>query len=49
MPEMHLKQSGFTHSTSGFFTENKENRIKTFKEKGDFRYINRNKLNKACF
>ena len=28
MPEMHLKQPGFTYSASGSFTKNKE-RIKT--------------------
>ena len=31
MPEMHLKQSGFTYSTCGPFTKNKE-RIQKFKE-----------------
>ena len=34
MPEMHLKQSGFTYSACGLFTKNKE-RIKKFKETGD--------------
>ena len=31
MPEMHLRQPGFTYSACGPFTKNKE-RIKTFKE-----------------
>ena len=31
MPEMHLKQSGFTYSACGPFTKNKE-RIQKFKE-----------------
>ena len=31
MPEMHLRQSGFTYSTCGSFTKNKE-RINQIKE-----------------
>ena len=37
MPEMHLKQPGFTYSACGPFTKNKERIIKTFKETGDSR------------
>ena len=48
MPEMHLKQPGFTYSGSGSFTKSKE-RIQKFKETGDTKYIYRNKLDKACF
>ena len=48
MPEMHLKQPGFTYSACGPFTKNKE-RIQKFKETGDSRYIYRNELDKACF
>ena len=48
MPEMHLRQPGFTYSACGPFTENKE-RIQKFKERGDSRYIYQNKLDKACF
>ena len=48
MPEMHLKQSGFTYSASGPCTKNKE-RIQKFKETGDARYIYQNELDKACF
>ena len=48
MPEMHLKQPGFTYSASGPFTKNKE-RIKTFDETGDSNYIYKNELDKACF
>ena len=48
MPEMHLKQPGFTYSACGSFTKNKE-RIKKFKETGDTKYIYRNKLDKAYF
>ena len=48
MPEMHLKQPGFTYSACGPFTKNKEI-IQKFKETGDTKYIYRNELNKACF
>ena len=41
MPEMHLKQPGFTHSACGLFTKNKE-RIQKFEETGDMRYIYKN-------
>ena len=48
MPEMHLKQPGFTYSACRPFTKNKE-RIQKFKETGDTSYIYRNELDKACF
>ena len=48
MLEMHLKQPGFAYSACGTFTKNKE-RIQTFKEAGNSRYIYRNELDKACF
>ena len=48
MPEMHLKQPGFTNSACGPFTKNKE-RNQKFKETGDTKYICRNELDKACF
>ena len=48
MPEMHLKQPGFTYSACGTFTKNKE-RVQNFKETGDTSYIYKNELNKACF
>ena len=48
MPEMHLKQPGFTYSACGPFTKNKE-RIQKFKETGDTNYIYKNELDKACF
>ena len=38
MPEMHLKQPGFTYSACGPFTENKE-RIKILKKTRDSRSI----------
>ena len=48
MPEMHLKEPGFTYSTCGPFTKNKE-MIQKFKETRDSRYIYKNELDKACF
>ena len=48
MPEMHLKQPGFTYSTCGPFTKNKE-RIQKFKETRDTSYIYKNKLDKVAF
>ena len=48
MPEMHLKQPGFTYSACGPFTKNKE-RIQKFKETGDTSYIYKNELDKPCF
>ena len=48
MPEMHLKQPGFTYSACGRFTKNKE-RIQKFKDTGDTSYTYKNKLDKACF
>ena len=48
MPEMHLRQPGFTYSDCGPFSKNKE-RIKKFKEIGVSRYIYQNELDKADF
>ena len=48
MPEMHLRQPGFTHSVCGPFSKNKE-RIQKFKEAGDTSYIYKNELDKSCF
>ena len=48
MPEMHLKQPGFTYSACGPFTKNKE-RIRKFKETGSTKYIYRNGLTKLVF
>ena len=48
IPEMHLKQPGFTYSACGPFTKNKE-RIQKFKETGDTSYISKNELDKSCF
>ena len=48
MPEMHLRQPGFTYSACGPFTKHKE-RIEKFNQTGDTRYIYKNDLVKACF
>ena len=48
MPEMHLKQPGFTYRPFGSFTKNKE-RIQIFKETGGTSYIYKNELDNACF
>ena len=48
MPEMHLRQPGFTYSVCEPFTKNKE-RIQKFKETGDSRYIYQNELDKTNF
>ena len=48
MPEMRLKQPGFTYSACGLFNKNKE-RIEKFMETGNTNYIYRNDLDKSCF
>ena len=48
MPEIHLKQPGFTYSACGPFTKSKE-RIQKFKQTGDTSYIYKNELGKTCF
>ena len=48
MPEMHLKQPGFTYSACGPFIQNK-GRILKFEEAEDADYIYKNELDKTCF
>ena len=48
MPEMHLKQPGFTYSACGPFTKNKE-RIEKIMQTGNTDFVYRNELDKACF
>ena len=48
MPEMYLRQPGFTYSARGPFTKTKE-RMQKFKQTGDSRYIYRNELDKSLF
>ena len=48
MPEMQLKQAGFTYSACGPFTKNKE-RIEKFMQTGNTDFIYKNELDKVCF
>ena len=48
MPEIHLRQPGFTYSAFGPFTKNKE-RMQKFKETVDSIYVYKNELDKTCF
>ena len=48
MPEMHLKQPGFTNRACGPFTKNKE-RIEKFMKTGNTDFIYKNDFDKACF
>ena len=48
MPELHLKQPGFTHSARGLFTKHRE-RIQKFRVTGNLKHLYKNELNKACF
>ena len=48
MPEMHLKQPGFTYIACGPFTKNKE-RMEKFVQTGNTDFIYKNELDKACF
>ena len=49
MPEIHLRQLGFTYSASEPFTKSKERIQKLKKTLGDSRYIYQNELDKSCF
>ena len=48
MPEMHLRQPGFTYSACGPLTKNKE-RIGKFMKTGNTDFIYKYELDKACF
>ena len=48
IPEMYVKQPGFTYSACGPFTKNKE-RIEKFMQTGNTNFIYKNELDKACF
>ena len=48
MPEMYLKQPGFTYSACGPFTKYKE-RIEKFMQTENTDFIYKNELDKACF
>ena len=47
MPEMHLRQPGFTYSACGPFTKNKERT--EFMQTGNTDFICKNKLDKSYF
>ena len=48
MPEIHLREPGFTYSACRPLTKNKE-RIQRFTETLDLSYIYQKELDKACF
>ena len=48
MPEMDLKQPGFTYSPCGSFTKNKE-RMEKFMQTRNTDFVYKNELDKACF
>ena len=48
MPEMHLRQPGFTYTVCGPFTKNKE-RIEKFMQSGNKDFIYKSELDKARF
>ena len=48
IPEMHLRQPGFTYSACGPFTKYKQ-RTQKFMQTRDTNYIYKNELDKACF
>ena len=47
MPEMHLRQPGFTYCAWALFTENKD--MKKIKDTGDSKYIYQKELDKVYF
>ena len=44
VPEMHLRQTGFTYGACGPFTKKKKRKDKKIKETGDSRYNYQNEL-----
>ena len=46
MPELHSKQPGFTHSSSGLFTKHRKI-IQAFRETGHLKHLYRNEIDKA--
>ena len=48
MPEIHLRQPGFTYSACGPFTKN-NGRIKKFMQTENTDFIYKNELDKVCF
>ena len=48
MPEIHLKQPGFTYSACGPLTQ-KQRKIEKFMQTVNTNFIYKNELDKACF
>ena len=48
IPELHLRQPGFTYSACGPLTKHKQ-KIQKLMETGDTDYIYKTKLDKVCF
>ena len=48
MPELHLKQPGFSYSACGPFTKHRET-IQKFRESSNLKHLYRNELDKTCF
>ena len=48
MPNLILRQPGFTYSVCGPFTKHRE-RIKKFRETGNLKHLYRNEIDKTCF
>ena len=48
MPEMHLKQPGFTYIVCGLFSKNKE-RIEKFMQTWNTDFVKKNEFDKTCF
>ena len=48
MPELHLKQPGFTYRACGPFTKHRE-WIQKFRETVNLKHLYWNELDKACF
>ena len=48
IPELDLKQPGFTHSACGPFTKHRE-RIQKSRKTGNLRHLYRNELDEVCF
>ena len=48
MPELHLKQAGFTYRNCGPFTKHYK-KIQKFREAGNLKHLCRNELGKGCF
>ena len=48
MPELHLKQAGFTYRFCGPLAKHHE-KIQKFRETGNLKHLYKNELDKACF